>query len=131
MEQDIRWQQRFSNFEKALLFLQAGCSQKKWSQLEEAGIVQAFEFTFELAWKTLKDYLQQKGLKSNFPRDVIKDAFQMAIIEDGTTWIKMLDKRNELSHTYNEAQAKKALYVIKDEYFPPLLQLYHYLKNEL
>lgn len=71
MEQDIRWQQRFSNFEKALLFLQAGCLQKKWSQLEEAGLVQAFEFTFELAWKTLKDYLHQKGVKSNFPRDVI------------------------------------------------------------
>lgn len=131
MEQDIRWQQRFSNFEKALLFLQTGCLQKKWSQLEEAGIVQAFEFTFELAWKTLKDYLQQKGVKSNFPRDVIKDAFQMEIIEDGAAWLKMLDKRNELSHTYNEIQARKALDIIKDEYYPALLQLYNYLKNEL
>lgn len=55
----------------------------------------------------------------------------MEVIEDGATWIKMLDKRKELSHTYNEAQAKKALHIIKDEYFPSLLQLYRYLKNEL
>ena len=130
MDQDIRWKQRFTNFEKAFLFLQAGCEQKKWTQLEEAGIVQVFEFTFELGWKTLKDYLFQKGIDSNFPRDVIKDAFQMGIIENGTVWIKMLDKRNELSHTYNEAQAKKAIHIIKDEYFPCIYQVYTYLKNE-
>lgn len=131
MEQDIRWKQRFANFERALLFLQAGCSQKKWTQLEEAGVVQAFEFSFELAWKTLKDYLYQKGIHSQFPRDVIKDAFQSEIIEDGTTWLKMLDKRNELSHTYNKEQAEKALHIIKDLYYPCINQLYLFLKKEI
>ncbi len=102
MEQDIRWKQRFANFEKALLFLKSGCEQTSWTQLEEAGIVQAFEFSFELAWKTLKDYLHQKGVFSQFPRDLIKDGFQLQILKDGATWLKMLDKRNELSHTYNQ-----------------------------
>ncbi len=131
MNKDIRWRQRFLNFEKALLFLQTGCEQKKWTRLEEAGLVQAFEFTFELGWKTLKDYLQEKGIHSNFPRDVIKDAFQMGVIVDGTTWIKMLETRNELSHIYNETQSRKALHIIKDEYFPSIYQIYLYLKNEI
>lgn len=131
MVQDVRWQQRFVNFERALLFLQAGCKQEKWTQLEEAGMVQAFEFTFELAWKTLKDYLLAKGISSNFPRDVIKDAFQTEIIQDGVSWLRMLDKRNELSHTYNETSARKALEIIKDEYYPCIYQLYLYLKKEL
>ena len=130
MVEDVRWQQRFANFEKALLFLQAGCEQEKWTQLEEAGMVQAFEFTFELAWKTLKDYLSAKGITSNFPRDVIKDAFQTEIIQDGVSWLRMLDKRNELSHTYNETSARKALEIIKDEYYPCIHQLYLYLKKE-
>ncbi len=131
MEQDIRWKQRFTNFEKALLFLQNACLQKKWTQLEEAGVVQAFEFSFELAWKTLKDYLLQKGINALFPRDVIKEAFQLEIIEDGATWLKMLEKRNELSHTYNQDQAVKALHIIKDQYFPCLHQIYLYLKKEV
>lgn len=131
MEQDIRWQQRFDNFQRAFLFLQMACKQNTFTHLEEAGVVQSFEFTFELAWKTLKDYLEQKGLNPRFPRDVIKDGFRMEIIENGAAWIKMLDKRNELSHTYNEASARKAVQIIKDEYFPCILQLYNYLKKEL
>ncbi len=131
MVQDVRWQQRFANFEKALLFLQAGCEQEKWTQLEEAGMVQAFELTFELAWKTLKDYLSAKGITSTFPRDVIKDAFQTEIIQDGVSWLRMLDKRNELSHTYNRTSARKALEIIKGVYYPCIHQLYLYLKKEL
>ncbi len=131
MIQEVRWQQRFANFEKALLFLQAGCEQKKWTQLEEAGMVQAFKFTFELAWKTLKDYLSAKGITSNFPRDVIKDAFQMKILQDGGSWLRMLDKRNELFLIYNETSAQKALEIIKDVYYPCIHQLYLYLKKEV
>lgn len=108
MTQDVRWQQRFANFEKALLFLQAG-------------MVQAFEFTFELAWKTLKDYLSTKGITSNFPRDVIKDAFQTEIIQDGISWLRMLDKRKELSHTYNETSAQKGLKLSKISIIPVLI----------
>ena len=129
MEQNIRWQQRFDYFKRAFLFLQTACKQEKFNPLEEAGVVQSFKFTFELAWKTLKDYLEQKGLDPRFPRDVIKDAFKMEIIEDGTTWIKMLEKRNKLFHTYNELQARKAVSIIKEEYFPCILQLYNYFKQ--
>lgn len=131
MEQDIRWKQRFANLERALLFLKAGCEQKKWTHLEEAGLVQAFEFTFELSWKTLQDFLDLKGIPTKYPRDCIKEAFQRGTIENGATWIRMLDKRNELSHTYNETQARKAVHIIKDEYFPCLYQVYLALKKEL
>lgn len=131
MEQDIRWQQRFDNLQRAFTFLQTACKQEEYTHLEEAGVVQSFEFTFELAWKTLKDYLEQKGLNPRFPRDVIKDAFRMEIIDKGEIWIRMLEKRNELSHTYNESSARKAVQIIKQDYFPCILQLYNYLKKEL
>ncbi|HLB52678.1 MAG TPA: nucleotidyltransferase substrate binding protein [Chlamydiales bacterium] len=129
MDPDVRWKQRFANFERAFLFLQAACEKEAFTQLEEAGVVQAFEFTFELAWKTLKDYLEAQGLSPQFPRHAIKDGFQTGIIKDGTLWIEMLDKRNELSHTYDEVQAKKALMIVQKRYFPAIHQLYLSLKK--
>ncbi len=90
---DIRWKQRFANFEKAFTFLDNVLQIKQPSALEEAGIVQAFEFTFELAWKTLKDYLAANGVDAQFPRDVVKQAFHYALIADGALWLEMLKKR--------------------------------------
>lgn len=129
MKKDIRWKQRFQNFEHAFLFFSKSCKLEVYDELQGAGLVQSFEFTFELAWKTLKDYLQDQGLEVQFPREVIKQAFATQLIEDGTVWIEMLDKRNELTHTYNQEQAQKAVQTIRNNYFPPIEQVYQVMKK--
>jgi nucleotidyltransferase substrate binding protein (TIGR01987 family) len=128
MEKDIRWKQRFQNFERAFLFLRESSLQESHSTLEIAGLVQAFEFTFELGWKTLKDYLEAKGVDVNYPRDTIKEAFASGLIVDGHVWIEMLDKRNEFAHTYNEAVAEKAKTLLLEHYLAPIEQVYQTLK---
>ncbi len=129
MSHDVRWIQRFDNLERAFLFLETACQQTVFTPLEAAGLVQSFEFTFELAWKTLKDYQNQQGVDVKFPRDTIKHAFKTELIQDGHLWIQMLDKRNELTHTYNEEQAKKAVEIIRNIYFPAISQVYRTLKG--
>ncbi len=74
MEKEIRWKQRFQNFEKVFLFLKKGKELGAYDELQGAGLVQSFEFTFELAWKTLKDYLQEQGLAVQYPREIIKQS---------------------------------------------------------
>jgi len=128
---DIRWKQRFQNFEKAFLFFQGVIDQEVYTPLEVGGLVQAFEFTFELAWKTVKDYLYEQGVPTNYPREAIKQGFQTQIIEDGHTWLHMLEKRNELSHTYNESVAEQAINVIKYQYYPAIYQVYLFLNNRI
>jgi len=128
-KKDIRWKQRFQNFEHVFIFLRKSCELEVYDELQGAGLVQSFEFTFELAWKTLKDYLQNQGLEVQFPREVIKQAFTAQLIENGTLWIEMLDKRNELTHTYNEEQAKKAVRTIRNNYFPQIEQVYQVMKK--
>ena len=129
MKKDIRWKQRFQNFEKAYLFLQQAVMKQTLDDLQAAGLIQSFEFTFELAWKTLKDYLEAMGLPLRFPREVIKQAFQTELIKEGALWLEMLEKRNELTHTYDEIQTKKALATIRHRYFPAIQQVYETLKN--
>ncbi len=124
MNQDIRWKQRFQNFEKAFLFLQQATERKALDPLQAVGLIQSFEFTFELAWKTLKDYLEAMGLPLKFPREVIKTAFQNELIKNGTLWLEMLEKRNELTHTYDQAHTDKAVNIIRDSYFPAIKQVY-------
>lgn len=129
MKKDIRWKQRFQNFEKAFVFLKKWKELGVYDELQGAGLIQSFEFTFELAWKTLKDYMEEQGLPVQYPRDVIKQAFANQLIEDGAIWIQMLDKRNELTHTYNQEQAKNAVQKIRNVYFSPLEQVYNTMKK--
>ncbi len=129
MTQDIRWKQRFQNFEKAFLFLKQATERSTLDQLQAAGLIQSFEFTFELAWKTLKDYLELMGLPLRFPREVIKTAFQNDLIKDGAIWLDMLEKRNELTHTYDEAQVEMAIKVIREQYFSALQQVFDALSK--
>jgi nucleotidyltransferase substrate binding protein (TIGR01987 family) len=128
---DIRWKQRFNNFEKA--FKQLSEAHERLNQLDDLakeGFIQRFEYTLELAWKTLKDYLEDQGFMVKFPREVIKQAFQVELIDDGEIWMKMLKKRNLLAHTYNESLFYEALKDIKNEYYPEIKKLYILLKNE-
>jgi nucleotidyltransferase substrate binding protein (TIGR01987 family) len=74
-DNEIRWKQRFQNFEKAIMHLQDAVKQLNLSELEKAGVIQFYEITFELAWKTVKDYLEDKNVEVKFPLDAIKEGF--------------------------------------------------------
>lgn len=113
----IRWKQRFQNFEKAHRELSEAVSKPHLSKLERTGLIKTFEFTFELAWKTLKDFLESEGLDASTPREVIKLAFQNKIITNGGLWIEALENRNLLAHTYEETLALNAEKSIKANYF--------------
>ncbi len=126
MNKEIRWRQRFSNFNKAFLKLQeaANLNESEISDLEQEGLIQRFEYTFELSWKLLKDYLESKAVIERFPRDVIKEAVAGGILEDGEVWMEMLEKRNLLAHTYNESNFKKSVNLIRSSYFHAIRKLW-------
>lgn len=96
MTREIRWRQRFRHLERAFVQLERGCALATPNDLEKQGIIQRFEFTFELAWKTLKDYLECQQVDARFPRDVVKEAFRSQLIADGDVWMDMLEKRNQM-----------------------------------
>jgi nucleotidyltransferase substrate binding protein (TIGR01987 family) len=133
---EIRWQQRFDNFQKAFLLLKEALEEKpmnEYSRLEQEGIIQRFEYTFELAWKTIKDKLFYEGYDEKTPRAVIRRAFEVEFIseEDTEIWLDSLNKRNILSHTYNEDAAREALEAILDNYYPVIKKVYQNLKAEI
>ena len=106
-QNDIRWIQRFSNFCKAFTQLENFINAGPLNEMEELGLIKAFEYTFELGWKTLQDLLQQKGYVNIVgPRPVIEQSFKDGYIEDGKGWMKMLKSRNLTNHVYNEETAK-------------------------
>ena len=123
-DKTTRWKQRFQNFEKAISLLQDAVSQNELSVLEQAGVIQTYEITFELAWKTLKDFLESNEVMAQFPRDVIKEAFKNKIIKAGEIWLDMLEKRNLMSHTYDETNTAMALELIVNSYYDELNDLY-------
>ena len=129
---EIRWQQRLSNFGKAMSQLQVACDMDEYSILERAGLVKIFEFTFELAWKTLKDLLFIEGYDEKSPRSVIRKSFEMEYLseEDTEVFLDALKKRNLLSHTYEEETAEMALKLIRETYFPVLQRTYSILKDK-
>lgn len=117
MNQDIRWKQRFTNFKKAYSQLTEFMEKPELNKFEVQGLIQCFEYTFELSWKTLKDYLEFEGYDVNTPRETIKKAFQTGMIEDGNVWLDALEKRNIMSHTYNENITKQTEQLIKTKYY--------------
>jgi nucleotidyltransferase substrate binding protein (TIGR01987 family) len=134
MNPDIRWKQRFQNFDRAFLLLREALQRKPeaLSMLEKEGVIQRFEYTFELAWKTLKDYLEESGLLITpvTPREVIKQAFAAKILPDGQVWINMLDNRNLLTHTYDVSVFEQAVVAIAGHYLPALEQLHQFLAGK-
>jgi len=131
---DIRWQQRLTNFERALRLLREAMTNgpDALNQLEKEGVIQRFEYCFELAWKTVKDYMEANGVVFDvvMPRQVIKDAFAAKVLNDGATWIAMLDHRNLLSHTYNPVVFEQAVAAIHQRYLPQLEELHAFLQQE-
>ncbi len=121
MEQkDIRWQQRLSNYKKALAQMEKFVAKgDSLSELEEQGLIKSFEYTYELGWNTLKDYLIYQGFTEIIgSRDAIRESFSAGLIEDGEVWMDMLKSRNKTSHTYNEETAKQVVKAILNDYFP-------------
>jgi len=133
MPQDIRWKQRFQNFERAYGLLAEALQRGPavLSALEKEGAVQRFEYSFELAWKTIKDFLEAGGLVFSpvTPRQVLKDAFAAKVVVDGHVWIDMLDHRNLLSHTYDAGKFEKAVVAIAERYLPAMAELHRYFSE--
>lgn len=122
MNKSIRWKQRFQNYQQAFKNLEDATKLNQYSKLEQAGLIQTFEFCFELAWKTLKDFLESEGIIASSPREVIKESFKANFIIDGHAWIDALEKRNLPTHTYSEEMSTQAEELIKEKYFPIMKQ---------
>lgn len=118
MNEDIRWKQRFSNYKKALLQLTKFIDKGELNELEKQGLIQAFEYTHELAWNLLKDYLQDQGIQNiTGSKDAVRSAFKVGLIEDGESWMDMIKDRNQTVHTYNEATAEAIVTNIETRFF--------------
>ena len=128
---DIRWKQRFENFNNVYILLEKYSKEQNLSELEQAGIIQFFEVTFELAWKVLKDYLEKDGFIVKSPREAIKQAFQNDLINDGHIWIEALANRNLTNHTYDSELANKIVQEIVNRYFPEIKIMHDKLEKEL
>lgn len=121
MNSDIRWHQRLENFSKALLQLESAVvlsKQRKLSALEDQGLIQAFEFTHELAWNLMRDYFYFQGNNAiTGSRDATREAFKMGLVIDGEGWMEMIKSRNQSSHTYNQKVADDISDKIINSYF--------------
>lgn len=130
MNEDIRWKQRLDNLQRAYARLCQAVGANvndPENDLIQMALIKAFEMTFELSWKTMKDYLVYNGIDVKLPREVIKQAFANDIIIDGQTWIDMLENRNQIAHTYDEDRARETVRQICQAYLPALEQLHNFL----
>ena len=131
MHSELRWKQRFQNYEASLRELRGALEKTEYTSLERAGLIQLFEISFELAWKTLKDMLFYEGYDVQSPKAALRQAFASGIIIEGELWIRALDVRNLFSHTYNNALAEEAVKLIKETYSPLLFALATELQGRL
>lgn len=120
MTDDIRWHQRLANYQRALAQLQKAVDLTKLralSELEQQGLIQAFEYTHELAWKVMKDYFVYQGNTSiTGSRDAVREAFAVQLIADGQGWMDMIKSRNQSSHTYNPETADAVMRDVVERY---------------
>jgi nucleotidyltransferase substrate binding protein (TIGR01987 family) len=123
---EIRWKQRFDNLNRALAQLQSALEAHQAmpeNELILIALIKAYEFSFELSWKTLKDLLAWNGVDARLPREVLKQAFATGLIDEGQIWIDMLEQRNLMAHTYDQARALQAAELITSHYWPQLQRL--------
>lgn len=130
--EDIRWEQRFSNYEKALQQLKEAVALDHPNKFEEQGLVKAFEFTYELAWSTLKDFFEYQGVSEIIgSRDAFRRAFSEGIVSNGGVWMRMIESRNRTSHTYNEKTTRDIVVSIRAEFYPAFCELHRALLPRL
>lgn len=131
MTQDIRWKQRFQNYKKALKQFQDGLKVKNPDILQKQGLIQCFEYTFELAWKMLQDYMTlEKGYTDKGPKPTLERAFQDDIVTDGVTWMDMLKSRNLTSHLYDEKETEKIYQKVANDYLKPFEELQKFFEDQ-
>ena len=127
MNSDSRWIQRFDNYGRALKTLRNAAelaTQRPLSELEQQGLIQGFEFTHELAWNLLKDFLEAQGIAGLIgSRDAIRTAFKNGLLEDGETWMEMIKARNLSSHTYQQDLAQRIATDILTRFYPAFVAL--------
>jgi nucleotidyltransferase substrate binding protein (TIGR01987 family) len=131
MEYDIRWKQRFANFEKALKQLSRGIEENSSnpSDIIKEGIIQRFEFTHELAWKVMKDFLEYEGIQNiTGSRSATREAFNKGLISKGQYWMDMIESRNETVHTYIEEILESEFSKIITLYYPLFVDFYNKMK---
>ena len=135
MNNEIRWQQRFQNFENAFNTLTRIINRYESTPDDEVvkmALVQAFEFSYELAWNCMKDFLENEGFTEvKNSKQAIRTAFQAELILDAEGWMTAIQKRNLASHSYNDIILMETVEYIKDEFYPIVSKLYQDLKNQL
>ena len=137
MKENIRWKQRFNHFEKAFNLLKSVFEDRKieeLSLLEKEGVVQRFKYTYELAWKTLKDYLEYNGSLNNVdisPRNIFKESYSAKIIKNENIFIDMMLSRNLLSHTYDFIKFEEIFKRIENDYLKVLNELYNFFLERI
>jgi nucleotidyltransferase substrate binding protein (TIGR01987 family) len=118
---DIRWKQRLENFRSAFENLKLAielANERSLTDLEKQGLIQSFEFTHELAWNVLKDFLMAQGVGPLFgSKDTTREAFNKGLVSEGETWMNMIRSRNQTSHTYNKKTAEEIVTNIQKKYF--------------
>jgi nucleotidyltransferase substrate binding protein (TIGR01987 family) len=132
MDKDIRWKQRFQNFERAYFKLKEAIDKEELNELERNGLVQRFEFTLDLSWKVMRDFLSEKGFSFKpSPKDTFRQAQQSNFIDYAQALIDGLDIRNELSHDYSGEKFEKSETELQNVVFPALEKLYRFYLNEV
>ena len=134
-EEEIRWHYRFKSFSRAFERLRDALEEgaEALNELEQEGVIQRFEYTFELAWNTLKDRLEHDGvvLSPVTPRAVIRRAFRAKLISQGERWIDMLSARNDMSHKYDSETFDAIIKEIEETYLDRLNELHVRLRREM
>lgn len=134
MNTDTRWLQRFENFKRAFVLLREALEEEPdtLNQLEKEGIIQRFEYTFELAWKVLKDKMEDDGLTIDqiSPQGVVRQAYQAKYIHNAETWMNMIGDRNLLSHTYDFQKFEAIIKTLRQDYLPLLDDLFEDLLEQ-
>ena len=137
--QNIRWKQRFQNFEKALTVFKDRCSDvkdhpkgSKYYDAFQMALVQAFEILIELSWKVLKDYLENEGYTEvQTGKKAFRQAFQDGIIENGEVWLNALEIRNSTSHIYDVSLLEELNIFVVESFLPEIKKLHNTLQAEL
>jgi nucleotidyltransferase substrate binding protein (TIGR01987 family) len=117
-----RYQEKLSDFKKAFARFQDGLA-RAVDDLDRDGVIQRFEFTYELSWKVMKEWLASKEIKALNPKDVIREAVDQELIADGNLWSDLQDSRNLTSHTYNEKTAAEVFATIQSIVVPAFAAL--------
>lgn len=133
METDIRWKQCLQNYQKALASMRKAvelASLRELSDLEKQGLIQSFEFTFELAWNVMKDYLEEQGIPGIIgSKNAVRQAFSQGLITDGQIWMDMIQDRNLAAHSYDEDTANNINNRIIKDYYQQLAAFANTMNN--